>query len=319
MVELQKKVFWKSALKASILLWFLTSIIFTVFIYLNFSSFVGELLPALRSGGITREGIESAQPVILFITFLCVFSWVGFAYIYDKIPLKWGLLKVFAFNAIISAIEFFLIQSQPIIIAVIRPFYETFTNPPFVIGYLVVWSVAYWRLFEYYKKQEENYLGETVSKPALLQNMIIAYIIDEVFLWLVSAAIVVLSIIALFGKGIILGQWTGENALLAVSMTAIPVVLAVFFFRFLIGCFYWTILEARFGASIGKRLMKIQVVRENGEKIGFQDAFFRNAPKFISGLDTFLILEFLFIIQSKKQQRLFDRVAQTVVVSSDQK
>ncbi|MDO8634306.1 MAG: RDD family protein [archaeon] len=310
-----QKVFWKSALKASVLLWFLTGAIFTVVVYLNLGALFSEVLPALRAGAFTRASLESLQPIMIFLTFLCVFSWVGFAFIYDRIPLKWGLLKVFAFDAVLSAITFFLIKTQPIVMLLIGPFYEAFANPAFMIVYLAAWSIAYWWLFEFFKKQENDAFGREAI-PAPIQKRIIAYVIDEIFLGIVAFAVFILAIIMAIGKGLVLDRLDLGGALSLAGMNFLNILMAVVLFGFLLRCFYFTVIEARFGASLGKQFMKIRVATENGEKIGLQEAFFRNAPKFVPGLDTFLLLEILFIIQSKKQQRLFDRVAETVVVSA---
>ncbi len=76
---------------------------------------------------------------------------------------------------------------------------------------------------------------------------------------------------------------------------------------------YCIILEGRFGQTIGKRLLHMKVVKENGERTGYLKAFIRRISLLIPILN---IVDSLFILR-KNKQRLFDQFANTIVVKHD--
>jgi len=75
---------------------------------------------------------------------------------------------------------------------------------------------------------------------------------------------------------------------------------------------YCIILEGKFGQTLGKRLLHIKVVKENGERIGYLKAFIRRISLLIPVLN---IIDALFIFR-KSRQRLFDQLANTIVVKT---
>ena len=74
--------------------------------------------------------------------------------------------------------------------------------------------------------------------------------------------------------------------------------------------FYFPILEARFGKTLGKHLMRLRVVRETGAPIGLGQAFVRRLSMYFE----MLVIDALFIPFTDKRQRALDVVAKTVVV-----
>ncbi|MGZ4904327.1 MAG: RDD family protein [Halobacteriota archaeon] len=77
---------------------------------------------------------------------------------------------------------------------------------------------------------------------------------------------------------------------------------------------YYTILEGRYGQTLGKWFVKIKVVKEDtGAPINYTDAAIRTILRIIDGLIDYLIGAIL-IWTSHKKQRLGDRLAHTVVV-----
>ncbi len=77
---------------------------------------------------------------------------------------------------------------------------------------------------------------------------------------------------------------------------------------------YYTILEGRYGQTLGKYWCKIKVVKEDtGAQISYTDAAIRTILRIIDGLFSYLIGALL-IWTSDKRQRLGDRLAHTVVV-----
>jgi len=73
--------------------------------------------------------------------------------------------------------------------------------------------------------------------------------------------------------------------------------------------FYFPLLEAHYGKTLGKHLMRIRVVRENGSAIGLGQAFVRRLSFYFD----MLWVDALFIFFTDKKQRALDIVAKTVV------
>jgi uncharacterized RDD family membrane protein YckC len=80
-------------------------------------------------------------------------------------------------------------------------------------------------------------------------------------------------------------------------------------------CFiYFIVFEAIFGATIGKLVTRLRVVRERDRgPIGWGAAVIRNLFRFIDGF-LFYLVGFVMICFSGKRQRLGDIVAGTIVI-----
>lgn len=76
-----------------------------------------------------------------------------------------------------------------------------------------------------------------------------------------------------------------------------------------ISVFYFPILEARFGKTLGKHLMHIRVIRENGTPISLGQGFVRRLSLFFK----LLIPDALFVPFTDRRQRALDIIAKTVV------
>jgi len=92
----------------------------------------------------------------------------------------------------------------------------------------------------------------------------------------------------------------------ALTSTAILVALVVWFL-------YYTLLEGKWGQTLGKWFGKIKVVKEDGAAISYRDAAVRTILRIIDGLLNYLVGAVL-IWTSDKKQRLGDRLAHTVVI-----
>ena len=73
---------------------------------------------------------------------------------------------------------------------------------------------------------------------------------------------------------------------------------------------YFPVLEARFGKTLGKRLLHLRVCTEEGLPIGAMQAFVRRLSFYFE----ILPIDALFIFFKPKRQRGFDILARTVVV-----
>lgn len=82
----------------------------------------------------------------------------------------------------------------------------------------------------------------------------------------------------------------------------------------LISLLYFVILEGLTGATVGKKLLKLRVVRESGEACGLRPALIRNILRIVDSLPFFYVLGLILIARSSKNQRIGDKLAKTVVV-----
>ena len=81
---------------------------------------------------------------------------------------------------------------------------------------------------------------------------------------------------------------------------------------------YFMLIEGQFGATPGKWVLGLRVLKENGTRIGFVESIIRNLPKVI-GNGTFLVIDALLmlLVFGKDKQRGFDKIARTIVVHKD--
>ncbi|MGZ7169272.1 MAG: RDD family protein [Halobacteriota archaeon] len=94
---------------------------------------------------------------------------------------------------------------------------------------------------------------------------------------------------------------------LSAGITAAAVITLIVWFL------YYTILEGRYGQTLGKYFCKIKVVKEDGAPINYTEAAIRTILRIIDGIIYYLIGALL-IWTSEKRQRLGDRLAHTVVI-----
>ena len=97
-------------------------------------------------------------------------------------------------------------------------------------------------------------------------------------------------------------DFTGEAAYPIIAASGLIVLL------------YFVLLEGLTGATIGKRLLKIKVVRVDGSPCGIGPAAIRTILRIIDGLPFLYIIGMILIARSPMKQRLGDRVARTVVI-----
>src|SRR5689334_1648521 len=80
-----------------------------------------------------------------------------------------------------------------------------------------------------------------------------------------------------------------------------------------LGLGYYIVCEAATGATLGKRMVGIRVVGEDGEHVTFGAAVVRNLVRVVDAL-FFYLVGFVSALLSKRGQRLGDRAAHTIVV-----
>lgn len=80
-----------------------------------------------------------------------------------------------------------------------------------------------------------------------------------------------------------------------------------------LGVGYYVVCEAVTGRTVGKGMVGIRVVGDDGEPVTFGAAVLRNLLRLVDAF-FFYLVAFVFAVQSPLRQRLGDRVAHTVVV-----
>src|SRR3954447_3447315 len=86
-----------------------------------------------------------------------------------------------------------------------------------------------------------------------------------------------------------------------------------FWYLLRLGVGNYVVCEATTGATLGKRMVGIRVVGEDGEHVGLGAAVMRNLLRLVDAL-FFYFVGFIFALLSKRGQRLGDRPAHTIVV-----
>ena len=89
-----------------------------------------------------------------------------------------------------------------------------------------------------------------------------------------------------------------------------------FIIELVIAFLYFTVLEGRYGQTVGKIALKLKVLKEDGLPISYGDAAIRTILRVVDGIPVIVpyLLGAILIWSSDRKQRLGDRVAHTVVV-----
>jgi len=77
---------------------------------------------------------------------------------------------------------------------------------------------------------------------------------------------------------------------------------------------YFVVMEGLVGATIGKRLLGMRVVRPDGSNADLKQALVRNLVRAVDALPAFCILGVVLIVRSPERARFGDRVARTRVI-----
>lgn len=122
-----------------------------------------------------------------------------------------------------------------------------------------------------------------------------------------------LFLIATIAVGAVTGQLERTADGLNANLTGGPALLGLTLWLALaIG--YHTLLEWRYGQTLGKRLVAIRVVRDDGEPLSLRDSTLRNTTRLVDWIPVFYLLGIGIMLISDTQQRLGDRIANTTVV-----
>ena len=75
---------------------------------------------------------------------------------------------------------------------------------------------------------------------------------------------------------------------------------------------YYVWMLGKYGQTVGKMVMKIKVVKEDGSPISYSDALIRELTSYLSAV--VLFLGFLWVIWDSKKQAWHDKIVKTIVV-----
>ena len=89
---------------------------------------------------------------------------------------------------------------------------------------------------------------------------------------------------------------------------------APFFVLMLLGFLYYVVFEGTLGATPGKLVIGLRVVKTDGSKCGISSSIIRNLLRIVDALPFLYLLGIILIVSSKHKQRLGDRLAGTMVV-----
>jgi uncharacterized RDD family membrane protein YckC len=79
---------------------------------------------------------------------------------------------------------------------------------------------------------------------------------------------------------------------------------------------YYIVMEAMWGATLGKRAMRLKVVKQDGQPLDWQASAVRNVMRIADGF-LFYLVGAVVVWVSKGRQRLGDMAAHTIVVSAE--
>ncbi len=120
----------------------------------------------------------------------------------------------------------------------------------------------------------------------------------------------ILLFVAHFALGVVISLLAGRTKGAGLGLTY-----ALYCLTSLLAFGYFVVLEATAGATLGKMALGMRVVKEDGSPCDWKASLIRNVLRVIDGLFGYLLGAIL-IWTSDKKQRLGDRVAKTVVIST---
>jgi uncharacterized RDD family membrane protein YckC len=138
-------------------------------------------------------------------------------------------------------------------------------------------------------------------QPARLGDRLLAVILDTLLL---AAAFAAAGMWAA-------ARWGGLTAN-GFQLTGVPALLTMAV-ALLLGFFYYWLLEALFGATLGKAIVGIAVSAADGARCGMRRSLIRNLLRIVDGLGVYLV-GFLVAVLSRQRQRLGDHLAGTYVL-----
>jgi len=147
----------------------------------------------------------------------------------------------------------------------------------------------------------------SVGQLAGLGSRIVAFLIDSILTSVVAGIVLFLPLFLLLGLTGNGGSGGAAGAgILLFGQLLLPVVI--------LG--YFIVMEGMYGYTVGKKLMDIRVVGENGADIGMGESAIRNVLRIVDGLPFAYILGIALIAINDDEQRVGDIAGSTYVVKA---
>ncbi len=121
-------------------------------------------------------------------------------------------------------------------------------------------------------------------------------------------ALLIDSVLIFLGVGYIIATVTGGITAGGFNLEGGPALIL-----FAIWALYYIILEGTIGGTLGKKILRMNIVKEDGSHCGMQASIVRNVLRIVDGLFVYLVGAIL-IWKSPNKQRLGDRIAKTLIV-----
>ena len=147
--------------------------------------------------------------------------------------------------------------------------------------------------------------AEKGTENDVIIKRIVAQVIDLILIITIS---LLLTFAGIFATGILESVGAGGIQLIAFIFSHIIVMVFLFTYTFL--------LEGYWGQTIGKKVLGIVVIKEDGSKCDYKASITRNLLRIIDILPESYIIGLISIAASDKRQRIGDRLADTIVVET---
>jgi uncharacterized RDD family membrane protein YckC len=131
--------------------------------------------------------------------------------------------------------------------------------------------------------------------------------------YLIQAAAYLLAMLGL----VALGSATGSGRAHAANSPNVDkwVVAILILIPFMLHWAYFTLFEALWdGRTPGKRMMRLRVIQQNGRSLTFFESMIRNLIRIVDALPSFYAVGIISVFATKRQQRLGDMAAGTIVI-----
>lgn len=122
-----------------------------------------------------------------------------------------------------------------------------------------------------------------------------------------------LFLVSVTAVGAMTGQVETTSEGLNTDLTGLPA-LAGMGLWLVLSIGYHTLAEWRWGKTIGKALVAIRVVGDDGRPVSLRSSAYRNVLRLLDWLPLFYVLGIVAIATSTERRRLGDRLASTAVV-----
>ena len=134
----------------------------------------------------------------------------------------------------------------------------------------------------------------SVTGPSLDNRRILAGLVDIV---IVAAGTALLGVLVAVAGG---STWGPQMALVSLAWAL----------------YYYFALESGNGQTLGKKLMKLRVMRADGARTGMQEIAVRTALRIVDGMFLYLVGLVVMLVTGQRRQRLGDIAAGTVVMDA---